>query len=143
MQYNFSATGYAGGFLALSLDTEAELETAATVALAASGLIVRNINVVADEWDIAARIFHNQFHYRLTVIVDTDHALNVAFPEFKSALENLTGFAVVASNLTAGGPVQAAPNSNPLPSLQAALTPTLVLVTIAIIGLVVILGETK
>ena len=143
MQYTFQATGYCGGFLALGLDTEDELSNAATVALTTVGQRVLRLTVDADEFDLASRIFKNQFHYRLTATVIDDHPTAIAFAEFVQAIQNLTELPVQAANLTAGDPAQPAPNSNPLPSLSAALTPTLLLVTIAIVALAVIVVEAK
>jgi hypothetical protein len=142
-QFTFQATGYAGGLLHTSLDTEQELQQQLQPALEARGLRVIGLSVEADEWDVFSRLFSNQFHYRVTTTVDTTHAAAVTFAEFVQALQSLTGQPVTASNVTGGDPNQQLPNSNPFPGLSAGVNSTLVLVAIVVVAVAVVLWEAK
>jgi hypothetical protein len=141
-QYTFQATGYAGGLMNVGLDTEQELYNALGPALATRGLRAVGLQVEADEWDVFSRLFSNTFHYRATTTVETTSTAAVAFAEFVQAVQTLTGYPVIASNLTAGDPSQSLPDSNPLPGMGLSKT-TLTIVAVIVVGLAVVLWEAK
>lgn len=121
MRYTFQAAGFSGGWSNIFNDTESELQASAISALRSAGLAPSTVVVEADEWDATARVLYDKFSYRLTATIETNLSDTAALALFSRAIESVSGFPATVSNLTAGGPTQVLPNSNPFPSVGGAV----------------------